>query len=276
MDDEGIHDAGEGYAGSPLGHSAAPPGEGFSFAIGQSSGVKSTVHKIFSSKSKSDVYLVTIPTGGVMKVSFHESGVCQHSYLSNVAMQYFERNSDRHVDKWSLLKPFAAGWCRAYYITIPRTELREYELSELGSAPVRWIEDPGRGYWVNVHIIFRDPGSQIYLSVDDAVRVGELRLNNGGAVAVFANRFKPTPEQAKIVAKYRDMFLANEELRSQIGESENPVAGLYGYDKEGVRGVTELSMTAPPVGFTEICTGQYDPLVAPGIRFHRRRNNSSA
>lgn len=275
MDDEGTRSSGGGDEERPDGFSATPPGEGFKFAVGQPGGFKSTIHKIFSSRNSSDVYLVTIPTSGVMKVSFHESGVCQHSYLSDVAMQYVERNSERHVDRWSMPTPFAGGWRRAYNVTLPRSELREYELPESESVSIRWIEDPGRGYWVNIHIVIRDPEPQVYLTVDDAVRVGELRLNNGGVVVVFANRFKPTAEQAKAVARYRDMFLANEETRLRISGTENPVAGLYGYDDDGVRGVTEISMTAPPVGFTEICAGQYEPLETPAIRFHQRRAESS-
>jgi hypothetical protein len=275
MDDKDMRRGRGEFVESPAGYSVTPPGDGFRFAVGQPIGVKSTVHKIFSSRKNSDVYLVTIPTGGVMKVSFHESGVCQHSYLSGVAMQYFERNSERHVDRWPMPAPFAGGWRRAYYVTIPRTELREYDLLDSEAAAIRWIEDPGDGYWSNIHVLFRDPSSQVCLTVDDVLFVGELRLNNGGAVVVFANRFKPASEQAKVVARYRDMFVANEELRTRIGEAENPVAGLYGYDDEGVRGVTELSMTVPPIGFSEICTGTYEPIELLGIRFHGRRGESS-
>jgi hypothetical protein len=190
-------------------------------------------------------------------------------------MEYFERNSERHLDRWMMPDPFTDGWRRAYYITIPRGELREYELSAPDCDEIRWIEDPGRGYWLNIHIVFRDPDSLFYLTVDGAVRVGELRLNNGGTVAVFANRFKPTVDQVKLLARHRDMFLASEEFRARIGEADNPVAGLYGYDADGVRGVTELSMTVPPVGFSEICAGRFESNPMPGITFHRRRDGSA-
>ncbi|WP_410662118.1 hypothetical protein [Amycolatopsis sp. lyj-84] len=246
-----------------------PPGGGFRFAVGVPDGPKSTEYKVFSAKNSSDLYLVIIPTAETMKISFHESGDWQHSFLSQVAMQYVDRNADRHVDRWTRHEPFSPGWRRAYVITIPRSELRRTDSHERDN--VRWISDPGAGYWINIHILFRDAGSDTALQLRGAALVGELSLVDGRRAVVLANAFKPQPDHARNIARDRDMILRNAEMRSQIADANHPVVGLHGHDHSGVRGTTELSLTPPPVGFTEICTGDYASLDDAGLTFRRHR-----
>jgi hypothetical protein len=232
--------------------SSLPPGQGFRFAVGSTDGPKSTVHRIWTAKNSSDIYLAGVPTAGTMKISLHESGHWQHSFLSNVAMEYVSTNVERHVDKWQRPNCFMPGWTRCYCITVPRTELRHIDID---GANVRWAEDPGHGYWVNLEVVLRDPGVTSALTWDEGILLGNLMLKNNGSVTVFARRYKPTPVDASKLARYRDFFLGNEEIRSQFEDMDTPVVGLFGYGEDGVRGVTELSMSEPPSEVRVICTG---------------------
>lgn len=92
----------------PVGGSfLALPGTGFRFAVGAPDGPKSSVYDIATAKNKSDVYLTAAALASTKKISFHESGVWQYSYISSVAMESFDRNADRRVERWSASEPFA-------------------------------------------------------------------------------------------------------------------------------------------------------------------------
>lgn len=154
-------------------------------------------------------------------------------------------------------------------LTVPRTELRPDKLDI--DPQVQWIEDPGLGYWLNIHIAFRDPGSNTSVTWNNAVQVGALEMHNGGLVMVVAERYRPTPEQGKVAARYRDFLLHNHGVVERIADSANPVASLFGTDEDGIRGLTELSLTRPPVGATPICTGTYDPIQGIEVAFQERK-----
>jgi len=239
--------------------SGLAPGEGFRFAVGSVDGPKSTIYRIWTQKNKPDLFLAGIPTAGVMKVSFHESGQWQHSFLSQVAMEYVSTNAERHVDKWQRPAPLTPGWTQCYCITVPRTELR---YTNVDVADVRWAGDPGHGYWITLHIVLRDPEITSTLAWDDGLLLGNLLLANGGSATVLAQRFRPKQELAQKIAKYRDFLLGSEEIQSQMRGMDAPVVGLYGASEAGVRGVTELSMGIPPPEVRVICTGMdfLDPL----------------
>lgn len=124
-------------------------------------------------------------------------------------MQFFDKNADRHIERWRRPGSFAPGWTRAFYITIPRTELRR---SGSDDSSLRWAEDPGPGYWVNLEVALVDPGIDTTLSLDDGLYLGTLSLRNGGHIIVFARRYKPEVQSARMVAQYRNKFVANSEI----------------------------------------------------------------
>ena len=206
-----------------------------------------------------------------MKVSFHESGQWQHSYLSNGAMQYVDTYADRHVDRWEQPPPFVAGLRRGYRVSVPHTELRLK--ADDGDAQVRWIPDPGADFWVNIHVFFQAPEFAAAVVWNEGLLVGELRLHDGGKAIVVAQRVKPEPAHAVLLAQYRDMVLQNLRDQGFADRFPDPVALMYGCDDDGTRTVTELALT-PPVGFTPICSARYRPLDGIGIQFRQPREPS--
>ncbi|WP_133794315.1 hypothetical protein [Actinokineospora alba] len=226
------------------------PGQGFRFAVGTQSGVKSTVYRIWTARNRSDVYIAKLPTSSMTKVSLHESGNWQYSFLSNVAMKVGSKNSERHIERWKKPEPFAEGWIRAFFITIPRTELR---LVNVEAADVRWIEDPGAGYWVSIEIVLVDPGVLTTLSFD-GVLVGKLRLRNDGMAAVLATRHKPTKEEGLRIAGFRESFYTGP-IPFQAESFTTPTVELFGSSNDGARCFTQISLTVPPAEVRTICTG---------------------
>ncbi|SEF27412.1 hypothetical protein SAMN05421837_103819 [Amycolatopsis pretoriensis] len=229
--------------------------------------------KILSAKTRSDVYLVSLPTAHTMKVSFHESGQWQHSFLSNVAMQYVDTNAERHVDRWEQPRPFISGLRRGYRVSVPHTELRLK--ADDGNGQVRWIPDPGVGFWVNIHVVFQAPELAAAVAWKDSLLVGELRLHDGGKAIVVAQRVTPDPAHAVLLAQYRDMVLHNLRGQGFADTLADPVALMYGCDDDGTRTVTELALTPPPVGHTPICSARYRRLDGIGIQFRQPRAPSS-
>ncbi|MCE0764769.1 hypothetical protein LWC35_17910 [Pseudonocardia kujensis] len=243
------------------------PGGGFRFAIGSASGPHSTVYRIWSSKNSSDFYLTAVPLGRTQKISLHESGQWSHSFLSEVAMQYVQRNADRHLERWERPNPAIPGFTRVYSITVPRTELR---LTTQDLSDVRWSPDPGHGYWVRVEVILMDSaGAGTEAAWDDAYILGKLRLHNGERVVVVSQRFKPAPEMAQRLGAYRDMFLANESV-NDMASAEFPVVGLHGHQDDGARTLIELAMSELPSAIRIICTGR--PQASPAQMDVRFRN----
>jgi hypothetical protein len=243
------------------------PGEGFRFAVGSEAGPHSTVHRIWTSKNSSDVYLTSVPVSGHQKVSLHESGEWKHSFLSEVAMKYVERNAERHIEQWTRPDPVVPGWVRAYSITIPRTELR-YTTQDLSN--VRWVPDPGHGYWVRVEVVLMDEsGAGFEVAWDDAFMLGKLNLNNGGGVVIVGQRFRPEKGVAQKLAAYRDMFIADEAFE-MMKDADFPVVALYGQQKDGARTLTELAMSPPPPEVRVICTSR--PVHPPAHIDTRWRN----
>lgn len=249
-----------------IGKSGLDPGSGFRFAVGSARGLKSTVYRIWTAKNASDVYITALPTSGTLKVSLHESGEWQHSFLSQVAMNYVSTNAERHIEKWPPPKPLGGGWIRGYYITIPRTELRYGNEDVTG---VRWAEDPGYGYWVNIEVVLADAGVDTVLTWESGILLGSLRLRNGGGATVFARRYKPDAEAARRLGAYRDLVYRQGTV-ADLAMMNTPVLSLFGYEPDGTRGVTEVSLGLPPAAVRIICTGE--PLTLPGAPMIRWRN----
>lgn len=229
------------------------PGSGFRFAVGSETGAHSTIYRVWSAKNASDLYLTAIPLGKTQKISLHESGNWRHSFLSEVAMGYVQRNADRHIEQWRRPTPTIPGFTRAYSITIPRTELR-FTTQDL--TDIRWAADPGHGYWVRIEVILMDPsGAGTTVTWDEAQILGRLQLENNHRALVLAQRFRPDKAAAQRIGAYRDLFLAGE-MAEEMTRTEFPVVGLHGHQDDGARTLTELAMSTPPREVRVICTGR--------------------
>src|SRR5687768_13079936 len=113
------------------------------FAVGESSGRRSTVWKIWTRKS--DVYILTRMFGADAKVSLHASGECQWSATETwMKRNPGHRNAQRHISRWTLPPLKASEANHVFRIQIPESELRCIENDEKLNEVV-WLSPPPLG-----------------------------------------------------------------------------------------------------------------------------------
>lgn len=115
----------------------------FRYAVGEPSGRRSSVWKIWTHKS--DVYIMTRMFGADAKVSIHASGECQFSATAQwMRKNPDKRNAQRHIARWLLpqTEPDSAGF--VFRIQIPESELRQGDAAEDMSG-VTWLAAPPQG-----------------------------------------------------------------------------------------------------------------------------------
>lgn len=230
------------------------PGHGFKFGVRIDDELKSGIWQIGTRKNTNDVYLSIAAIGEVLKVSFHESGKWQFSLTQDFAMQYVERNRDRHLAKWTRPKEFAKGWVRAFYITVPRTELRDHD----GYEDVRSAPDPEHDYWVTIDVWFTGSGTDVQVKYPDGAFVlGRLQLFGGGEVLVVARPQAPDASAAAHIRHTREGILR------AIGEGKIPgggpgpggstLAAIFLEAADGTPGFIEMAFTEQPTAVRRIC-----------------------
>lgn len=105
------------------------------FAAGEKLGLRSAIWSI--DINKNDIYISTNHFSKDTKVSLHESGDGQWSYLSSVWKNYNKPNKERHITKWDSEKTSGLNATNIFRIKIPHTELRSY--SDVPKKGVKWV-----------------------------------------------------------------------------------------------------------------------------------------
>jgi hypothetical protein len=114
----------------------------FRFGVGSPQGLRSTIWKIYSgSKEKSDVYIQSRMMGSDMKISLHESGICQCSLTNEWVRKFDKRNAERHILRWQRSEPISTSAVLIFQIIIPESELRQVDVKEK-LQKVKWLETP--------------------------------------------------------------------------------------------------------------------------------------
>jgi hypothetical protein len=144
-------------------------------------------------------------------------------------------------------------------VIVPWTELRPW--SEVEKGEIEFAQDPGRGHWVHIEIVFVAAGTTSRLVLDEMHLLGSLTLVDGGEVKVIARKVRPTPEEAGRFAVAREEGIAHTMQSPQmIAELSNPKAnvplGVHGNQADGTRFCVDLALKQPPPGHAVICTGR--------------------
>jgi hypothetical protein len=126
----------------------------FRFCVGSKQGKRSSVWKFWVSKN--DVYIQSRMMGSDMKVSLHESGLCQFSMTGDWIKKTGKYNSERHIVRWQREEPEKVSVIHLFRIIIPESELRVVNVSEKLSK-VTWINAPPFGYTTLVECYLTPP-----------------------------------------------------------------------------------------------------------------------
>jgi hypothetical protein len=139
--------------------------------------------RLWTVKNSRDVYVAQRQLGNQVKVSFHESGEFQTSFLNNqrsMDWQGVMPGGSRHLDKWEKPPEFAHGWTQLYEVIHPYAETRGFFDSTLQGQ--KHVSLPiGPQYALHVHILtarlpvaplsFSSAAHIATLVVDDETRV---------------------------------------------------------------------------------------------------------
>lgn len=232
------------------------PGHGFKFAVALPTGLHSGVWEVGVRKKTRDAFLSIAGLTKHIKVSFHESGEWQFSMAWDTARHFVQRNSDRHMYKWSRPAPFAPGLTRGFYITVPRTEMRDD-----GVLPedVRKAPDPGSNYWVSIDLLFADGRTPVNLSYPrGCFELGTLKFYDDSELRLVARPQPPDANAGAHIREARESILAGIEDNTLPGPGPGPggtTRGLFFLpDASGTPGVIELAYTPMPREVLRICT----------------------
>ncbi|MFE4265417.1 hypothetical protein [Streptomyces sp. NPDC056883] len=171
----------------------------------------STAWRIWAAaEEKSDVYLLSGPSGGIAKVSLHESGIWRIAYSNpTVAERYLEPGEDRLFDSFPIpLAEVAPGWTEAFTVVLPDSELLGYGPPKKKSPTVD-LPSPGKDQAVCVTVLLGKPGSTPYQLTQNQTEVGSFTLPDGRNVHVVS---EPTGLPAHYVE-------AIEQVRKQTCET---------------------------------------------------------
>ncbi|GAA0878002.1 hypothetical protein GCM10009119_09700 [Algoriphagus jejuensis] len=124
------------------------------FGISDGHGRRAATWKIWTPRSKSDIYL-SCRELGIFKVSLHQSGSWHFGFISNSLDEYFDEEApflkSRHIKIWPRPKPFAAGTTLAFRIITPHTSVKT--LIEPGTKNIKWISNCSPALATEIDII---------------------------------------------------------------------------------------------------------------------------
>ena len=179
-------------------------GKALRFCIGEPTGSHSTSWKIWSHGN--DVYLSSRALASDVKVSLHESGLCQFSETSELMAQTGRRNRERHLQRWERRPAYPeSGTIHLFRIIIPQTELRVASAEQKPAKELIWYPSPppGQGAYLELWLTppLKEPPVKSQFMND---LLGALPFSNGQWVAVTARFLEIKPHDNEQLRQLAD------------------------------------------------------------------------
>jgi hypothetical protein len=117
---------------------------------------------MWTSRTKSDVYVSAWALTSVLKISLHESGDWQHAFTDTRGMAHVPPGQDRALYRWYRPPEFSPGVTRAFEIMIPASEVTkppylewdENFRPEYADKEIVWVPPPPQGYATHFTVLF--------------------------------------------------------------------------------------------------------------------------
>jgi hypothetical protein len=233
------------------------------FAVGDPEGARSAVWRMWTSRTKSDVYVSAWALTSVLKVSLHESGNWRHAFTDTRGMVHVAPGQDRAMSRWERPPEFVSGVTRAFEIIIPASEVTkppylEWDQDfrpEYADKDIVWLPPPPEGYATHFVVVFTTaevttatfPGWPGRDSMG-AHLIAAATLPNSQTVWLIAFDVEIS-EEARQNLERNKRLMAEAARRMKEDPSEIPElrAYLYGHDHDGTHWYMDLSMA----GLTE-------------------------
>ena len=198
---------------------------------------RSTVYVIFSAKCAADIYVVPRMLGGAVKVSLHQSGSWQVGETNESFARSISGGS-RHWEIWRRGTDIGPGVTRAWYLTIPDTELRA------GVADPKAYQLPpvGAGHAASLEILLLSATGPDPV-FDDAHIVAKLELKGRAESCLVLARRIPWSTEQQIWASTLRKAAFDQAAAAGIPTRSDHRYFFHGHDAQGVRFGLELAPT---------------------------------
>jgi len=219
------------------------------FCIGEPAGLRSTIWKIWANRN--DVYLSSRALASYMKVSLHESGMCQFSHTSESFARTGKRNRDRHIQKWQRRAVCPkSGAVHLFRVIIPSTELRLAPAKQKEAKDVIWHPAPPIGYGAYVElwltpVLVRSPAPDEFMND----LLGVLSLANGQHVGVTVRHLKIEPQNNEDLA-----YLRNQAADSQLLNDPRTRGWALTWSEQDIYALVEFAPFPEPRRTNSACS----------------------
>jgi hypothetical protein len=180
-------------------------------------GHRSSTWTVKTGKSKDDVYLMEVVTGGGWKASHHnDAGIWRISMTREIAEKWDVERLD--VDEWPRETP-QNGWSEGVAVLIPAMYLRPSN----EAIPKKIVQVPlKQGYRAMVVRLFFEEPDASYFETPYSFPIGSMARSNGGKVIVIG---EPTTLEDSEIAKLQVLRASAQE---SVGNQPHPSGRLVG------------------------------------------------
>jgi hypothetical protein len=229
------------------------------FAVGDPEGARSAIWRLWTSRTKSDVYVSAWALTSVLKVSLHESGDWRHAFTDTRGMRYVPPGRDRAMASWERPADFDPGVTKAFEIVIPASEVTKPAYlgwdkdfrPEYAGKKVFWVPSPPGGYAAHFTVIFTSaevtaatlPGWPGRVGMGTRL-IAYSHLPNSQTVCLVAFEQEIVESSRQSLEQQKNLMAEQVRLNAKFDPSEIPElrAYLYGHDADGTRFYVDVSM----------------------------------
>jgi len=185
--------------------------------------------------NSSDVYIASRQFAGIMKISLHQSGIWQTSFIRDDLMPTDKTGSapSRHLDRWTRPDEFAEGYTQALTIIFPWTELVFWHEDNVPTGTLRLMMEENCALSVEM-LLLRPVMFPVPLRFTDSVIFADFDLGNDNQFVLVSRRIPWTDEDVQMFEQQK----ADASASARTFQDPRPRKPT----SEGVRHITRLTI----------------------------------
>ena len=227
------------------------------FAVGEP-GRRSTVWRVWANKNKSDVYVASRRSAGIVKVSLHETGDWRMQWVSAKpdygTASYSSYSGDydgsgRVLEQWRRPAAHIPGWTDAMSIWVPGADVSEMPGDDEPGDGTQWVSNPGQDRVVEFRLKLVQPRKHALnlttAMVDEHSVVSFIngfRLVSGEVLLVFAVDGPLDGPRREKVNRIRARERRNVSAYFDLSPASGLKAAVIDVDSDGYRSIWDLSL----------------------------------
>jgi hypothetical protein len=185
--------------------------------------------------NSSDVYIASRQFAGIVKISLHQSGIWQTSFIRDDLMPTDNTGSapSRHLDRWTRPDEFAEGYTQALTIIFPWTELVTWHEDDVPTGTLRLMMEENCALSVEM-LLLRPVMFPVPLRFTDSIIFADFDLGNDNQFVLVSRRIPWTDEDVQMFEQQK----ADASASARAFHDPRPRKPT----SEGVRHITRLTI----------------------------------